>query len=72
MNELMDYFGTAVNVAARIQKESRGGDFVVTEEVWADPHVQEVLRSRSFQVEEESCTVRGLSLPRKIYRIQPV
>jgi hypothetical protein len=25
MNELLDYFGTAVNLAARIQKESRGG-----------------------------------------------
>jgi len=71
MNELMDYFGTAVNLAARIQKESRGGDLVVTEEVWADSQVREVLRSRSFQVEEESCTVRGLSLPRRIYRIQP-
>jgi class 3 adenylate cyclase len=72
MNEMLDYFGTAVNVAARVQKESQGGDIVVTEELWQDPHVQEVLNSRPCRSEKEVCTVRGLSGMRNIYRIEPV
>src|SRR4029077_8302683 len=33
LNDMLDYFGTAVNLASRIQKESRGGDVVVTEDI---------------------------------------
>jgi class 3 adenylate cyclase len=72
MNEILDYFGTAVNLAARVQKESRGGDFVVTEELWCDSQVQEVLTRHQVKCERESCMVRGLSGPRTIYRLQPV
>jgi class 3 adenylate cyclase len=72
LNELLDYFGTAVNLAARIQKESKGGDIVVTEEIWQDAHVQEVLAKQKFECETSACTVRGLSGTRNIRRIQPV
>ena len=72
MNELLDYFGTAVNVAARVQKESQGGDIVVTEEIWQDPHVQDVLSGRKCDVQKDNCMVRGLSGTRSIYRIQPI
>ncbi len=71
MNELLDYFGTAVNVAARIQKESQGGDIVVTEDIWQDPHVQDVLSRRKCEVQKDSCMVRGLSGTRNIFRIKP-
>src|SRR4030095_3633469 len=40
MNDILDYFGTAVNLAARIQRESRGGDIVISEEMWRDPQVR--------------------------------
>src|SRR5262249_18283931 len=48
-NDILDYFGTAVNVAARIQKESQGGDIVVTDGIWQDPHVQAELKNRRFE-----------------------
>jgi class 3 adenylate cyclase len=72
MNEILDYFGTAVNLAARIQKESQGGDIIVTEDIWVDPHVQEVLSNRKCNTQKESCMVRGLSGTQNIYRIRPV
>lgn len=69
MNDTLDYFGTTVNLAARIQKESRGGDLVMTEEVWKDPKVREILTARKLESGRESCVVRGLSDKRTIYRI---
>jgi len=67
-DDLLDYFGTAVNLAARIQKESRGGDVAVTEEIWNDPHVQDVLAMRKCGHERIECVVRGLSGTRVVYR----
>ena len=69
MNNLLDYFGTAVNVTARIQKESLGGDIVVTDEVWQDPHVQEVLGKSGLGREEIVTTLRGLSGERTVHRL---
>jgi len=68
---MMDYFGTAVNLAARVEKESRGGDIIVTDEIWCDPHVQEVLAGRKHEAAKESCMLRGLAGSRDIYRVQP-
>jgi adenylate cyclase len=70
LNNILDYFGTAVNLTARIQKESRGGDILMTEEVWNDPKVRDVLKVRESQAGRETCVVRGLSDEKTIYRIQ--
>ena len=40
LNERMDYFGSVVNIAARIQALSVGGDIVVSDSIWQDPDVQ--------------------------------
>lgn len=39
-NDRLDYFGTTVNVAARLQHLARGGDLVVSERVRRDPEVE--------------------------------
>ena len=51
MNDNLDYFGTAVNIAARIQKKSRGGDVIVTREVFEDTSTKR-LKSRSEDFQE--------------------
>jgi class 3 adenylate cyclase len=71
LNNILDYFGTAVNLAARIQKESVGGDIVVTEEIWQDSGVQDVLGRMKFQDEVLNCNIRGLAGIRTLHRIQP-
>jgi class 3 adenylate cyclase len=43
LNDRLDYFGRTVNLAARLQAESRGGDIVVSEEMAQDPAVTALL-----------------------------
>jgi class 3 adenylate cyclase len=42
-NERLDYFGTTVNLAARVLGAAEGGEIVLTGEMVADPLVQELL-----------------------------
>ena len=43
LNERLDYFGSTVNLAARLQGESRGGDIVVSEAMAEDRSVAPLL-----------------------------
>jgi class 3 adenylate cyclase len=43
MNERLDYFGSTVNIAARLQGQSQGGDIVLSERLSADPAVAALL-----------------------------
>lgn len=39
MNDRLDYFGTTINMAARLQAQSVGGDLVVSAAVFGDEEV---------------------------------
>ncbi|WKZ47188.1 MAG: DUF5939 domain-containing protein [Anaerolineales bacterium] len=43
LNDRLDYFGSTVNIAARLPGFSQGGELVFTEEIHNDPEVQEFL-----------------------------
>jgi class 3 adenylate cyclase len=43
LNDRLDYFGSTVNIAARLPGFSQGGELIFTEEVYHDPGVQEFL-----------------------------
>ncbi len=43
LNERLDYFGSTVNFAARLESQSTGDDVVVSNTVYADPAVRELL-----------------------------
>jgi class 3 adenylate cyclase len=43
LNDRLDYFGSTVNIAARLPNFSQGGELVFTEEINDDPEVQEFL-----------------------------
>jgi class 3 adenylate cyclase len=49
LNDRPDYFGTTVNVAARVQGLSRGGDIVLTDPFCRDPVVAPLLHSRMLE-----------------------
>jgi class 3 adenylate cyclase len=64
LNERLDYFGTAVNLAARAQHEARGGEIVLTGEVAAEaPDLAG--EAEPFDVE-----LRGFSAPVRLYRLR--
>jgi class 3 adenylate cyclase len=43
LNDRLDYFGSTVNIAARLPTFSLGGELIFTEEIHDDPEVQEFL-----------------------------
>lgn len=43
LNDRLDYFGSTVNIAARLPNFSQGGELIFTEEIYKDPEVQEFL-----------------------------
>ncbi|MCP4424381.1 MAG: adenylate/guanylate cyclase domain-containing protein, partial [Chloroflexi bacterium] len=61
LNKQLDYFGSTINVAARLEKFSHGGDVVLSDAVCADPEVTEFLAEQKaqLQVEAFSETLKG-------------
>ncbi len=43
LNDRLDYFGSTVNLAARLEGQSTGNDVVVSSAVYSDPEVRELL-----------------------------
>jgi class 3 adenylate cyclase len=69
LNERLDYFGSTVNLAARLQGESEGADIVLSEAVAADPEVDAALRGLARQ--SASARVRGFAAAIRYVRIRP-
>ncbi len=53
LNERLDYFGCTVNMAARLEGLSTGGDVVISDAVHSDPEVAEMLESPSCELTAE-------------------
>jgi class 3 adenylate cyclase len=70
LNDRLDFFGGAVNTAARTQGLSRGDDVVVTDEVVADIEAEEESRRPVFRVAESfEAALRGLPHPVHVNRL---
>lgn len=68
LNDRLDYFGSTVNLAARLQDESHGGDIVLSRQLGADPIVGALLEA--FVVMEEVATIKGFLEPVPFYRLR--
>lgn len=66
LNERHDYFGTTVNIAARVQRLSHGGDVVMTRAVADDPEVADMLVGARLEVSQAS--LRGIGEPVEVLR----
>jgi class 3 adenylate cyclase len=71
LNDRLDYFGTTVNTAARIEHESRGGEIVVSGAVYDDCAAFGRLPDLPLATERFEATLRGLSAPIELYRVRP-
>jgi class 3 adenylate cyclase len=69
MNDRLDYFGSAVNMAARLQGQSEGGDIVLSHAVADDPAVKPLLAALSSR--EESVALKGFADPVPFVRLLP-
>ncbi|GIV98925.1 DUF5939 domain-containing protein [Roseiflexus sp.] len=68
-NNLLDYFGSTVNIAARVQNESIGGDIVLTDALTDDLPVRSFLERENVRLEPFERELRGLSRQFKLTRV---
>ena len=69
VGSVLDYFGSAVNTASRLEHQCRGGEVIISEAVLADAEAREVLAGRTSI--EDSAVLRGLSEPVRFVRVSP-
>jgi class 3 adenylate cyclase len=69
LNDRLDYFGRTVNLAARLQNESRGGDIVLSEAMASEPGMKAELDR--LKPSAERAMVKGFAEPVALWRIGP-
>jgi len=67
LNDRLDYFGASVNLAARLQNESRGGDVVLSRAMASDAQVAALLAGH--QATEEQARLKGFDRPVDFLRL---
>jgi adenylate cyclase len=60
-NDRLDYFGTAVNLAARLVDYSRGGELAVSDEIFRRADVRRRFEQRLSSAEEKQFVPRGFA-----------
>jgi len=71
LNERLDYFGTTVNIAARIVSLAGGADILSSDAVWQDPEVAEWLRAQQdLRAESFETRLKGFDQPVVLWRIE--
>ncbi len=64
---VLDYFGSAVNTAARLEHQCQGGEVIVSAAMLADRAAREALEGRTLI--EDSALLRGLAEPVRFVRV---
>ncbi len=73
LNERLDYFGSTVNIAARLGALSAGGEVVVSDVVATDPEVEALLLQRAVALVRFEASLKGYEeAPLTLTRITPV
>jgi class 3 adenylate cyclase len=67
----LDYFGTMVNKAARVQAQSLGDDIVFSLAVAEDPEVRRYIASKGLKEEVVSVPLKGLEGDHVLHRVRP-
>lgn len=72
LNQRLDYFGSTVNAAARLEGLSHGNDIVISGAVRSDPEVAALLEEGSFIVEPIEASLKGFEEERfELWRVEP-
>jgi class 3 adenylate cyclase len=69
LNGRLDYFGATVNLAARLEGQSRGNDVVISEKLRQDPAVAELLLRLPVGETPFETAIKGFDDPLKLYRL---
>jgi class 3 adenylate cyclase len=70
LNDRLDYFGSTVNMAARLEALSRGDDVVISRPIYEDAEVRELLRAENLQATPFEIMLKGFDEERfELWRI---
>lgn len=69
LNDRLDYFGSTVNMAARLQGQSDGGDIVLSPEIIQDSGVARLLSG--LPLAEDRASLKGFGQPIRFFRLRP-
>jgi class 3 adenylate cyclase len=67
-NDRMDFFGTTVNMAARLQAQAKAGEIVMTRETADRPDLRKLLGT--FDRSEFEVALRGITLTQQLVRLR--
>ena len=71
LNDRLDYFGSTVNMAARLECLSSGSDVIISGSVYEDARVRELIESDNFLVEPFDMTLKGFENERfELWRVR--
>ncbi len=70
LNNRLDYFGSTVNIAARVQNLSHPGDIVLTDTLFEAPGIKTEIKRVTDTVKKRNVTLKGLKHKVKTYRIE--
>jgi class 3 adenylate cyclase len=68
-NDKLDYFGSTINLAARMVDRCQGGDLIVSDELFHRPELAEFIRSPSRPPDAAEVQFRGFDSPHRVWRI---
>lgn len=71
LNDRLDYFGSTVNIAARLEGQSQGGDIVISNTMSDAASVQQVLTETDLRVEPYTASLKGFEGQYHLFRICP-
>jgi class 3 adenylate cyclase len=70
LNDRLDYFGSTVNMAARLEGLSSGSDVIISRTVFEDARVQELIESDSFDAMPFDMELKGFENERfELWRV---
>ncbi|HTL11145.1 MAG TPA: adenylate/guanylate cyclase domain-containing protein, partial [Bdellovibrionota bacterium] len=69
LNDRLDYFGQAVNIAARVQGLAGAEEIYLTQDAYSYEGVPEALKG--FVVEPKKAHLKGVSDEVQVYRVAP-
>jgi len=69
-NERLDYFGTTVNIASRVEHEANGGEVAATAEVCESPDAQAIIAEAAVRPTLALARLKGIAEQVRIYRLR--
>jgi len=70
LNERLDYFGSMVNIAARLTEFSAGGEIVLSETVYNDDQVQSWLEENQVEIDSFKVDIKGFDEPVPVWKVK--